>query len=95
MRLKENIKSFLSDYTKKNFENAKVFLFGSRVDDDEKGGDIDVLILSEEKLSFSEISKMRVSFYKSFGEQKIDIVNFTYNDDDPFKNIALTNAIEL
>ncbi len=95
MRIKKEIAEFITHYVKENFPDARVYLFGSRADDNKKGGDIDVLILSNEKLSFSDLSKMRISFYKSFGEQKIDLVNFTYFEDSPFKEIALSQAIKL
>ncbi|MHB1688926.1 MAG: nucleotidyltransferase family protein [Ignavibacteriaceae bacterium] len=95
MRLKKDIAEFITRYVKGNFPDAKVYLFGSRADDNKKGGDIDVLILSNEKLSFSDLSKMRINFYKSFGEQKIDLINYTYLEEAPFKNIALSQAVEL
>ena len=95
MRLNKSIQEFITIYVKKNFPGAKVFLFGSRTDDSKKGGDIDVVILTDEKLSLSDLSKMRISFYKAFGEQKIDLVNFTYSEDSSFKNIALSQAVEL
>ena len=95
MRLNKEIKEFIANYVKENFPGGKVFLFGSRTDDNKKGGDIDIVILTEEKLELSDLSKMRVNFYKKFGEQKIDLINFTYSEDTPFKNIALDEAVEL
>ncbi|MEI7813091.1 MAG: nucleotidyltransferase domain-containing protein [Ignavibacteria bacterium] len=95
MRLKKEITEFIRQYSEENFFNAKVYLFGSRTDDNKKGGDIDILILTDEKLRFSDLSKMRINFRKLFGEQKIDLVNFTYTETDPFKDIALHQAIEL
>ena len=32
------------------FGTVKVYLFGSRLDDDKKGGDIDLFIVSEQKV---------------------------------------------
>lgn len=95
MRLKKEIREFLTGYVNENFTDAKVYLFGSRTDDNMKGGDIDILILTNEKLGFSSLSQMRINFYKNFGEQKIDLINFTYQDNDPFKDIALSQALEL
>jgi predicted nucleotidyltransferase len=95
MRLKENMRNFFACYVKEYFPDAKVYLFGSRIDDNAKGGDIDILVISNEKLSFIDISKMRIHFYKKFGEQKVDILNFAYSEEDPFKNIVLNHAIEL
>ncbi len=76
-------------------DDAKVFLFGSRVDDSKKGGDIDLLILTNEKKEFKDISRMRINLYKAMGEQKIDIVNFAITDKNPFKELALEHSIEL
>ncbi len=95
MRLKKDIAEFIRNYVKENFPDAKVYLFGSRADDNKKGGDIDVLILTNEKLSFPDLSKMRIDFYKVFGEQKIDLINFTYTEETPFKGIALSQSVEL
>ena len=56
---------------------ADCYLFGSRTDDTLKGGDIDVLILTPEKLSLSLLSSLRRSILNQIGEQKLDLVNFT------------------
>lgn len=75
--------------------NVKIYLFGSRVDDNKKGGDIDLLILADRKLKFAEKSHIKWVFFKKFGEQKLDLISFQHQDTDPFKLTALTDAIEL
>ena len=95
MRLNKQIAQFLKRRLKETEENSEIYLFGSRVDDEAKGGDIDILWLTPSKIPPRTIRKIRVEFYKKFGWQKIDIVNFTFQDEDPFKNIALLEAIEL
>ena len=61
--------------------DAKLYLFGSRVDDNARGGDIDLLVVSD-KLTKKDLRLLRVYFFKHFGEQKLDIVL----DDSQFKN---------
>ena len=61
--------------------DAKLYLFGSRVDDNARGGDIDLLVVSD-KLTKKDLRFLRVDFFKHFGEQKLDIVL----DDGKFKN---------
>lgn len=74
---------------------SKVYLFGSRTDDSAKGGDIDILWLTSEKQPAKEIRAFRIGFYKVFGWQKLDIVNYIFGQNDVFKEIALTHSIEL
>ena len=52
--------------------NAKVYLYGSRINDDMKGGDIDLLVISEQ-LKFSDKIDILTRLKKSLGEQKIDL----------------------
>jgi len=75
--------------------NAKVYLFGSRVDDTKKGGDIDILILGKRRLDYREKAKVERAFFEKFGEQKLDLISFEYNCDNAFKEIALEKAIQL
>ncbi|MEA3316013.1 MAG: nucleotidyltransferase domain-containing protein [Campylobacterota bacterium] len=60
------------------FKNGSIYLFGSRVDDTKRGGDIDLYILLSNKLSYKEIlnkkTKFKIKLYELIGEQKIDIV---------------------
>ena len=95
MRIGKEMRSFLRREIKAIDPQAKVFLFGSRTDNQKKGGDIDILILTDEKLPFKDLSKVRIGFYENFGEQKIDLVNFTINENDAFKKIALNSAVKL
>lgn len=52
---------------------AKMYLFGSRTDDSRQGGDIDLLVVFD-CLTKKDISRLRIEFFKQFGEQKLDIL---------------------
>ena len=72
---------------------AQIWLFGSRVNDQAKGGDIDLLILSD-NLVLEDKLRIRLALYEKLGEQKIDIV-IAADDSDPFTRIALAEGILL
>ena len=81
MRLYQEQIKVLKDTLKTISSTAKLYLFGSRVDDTKKGGDIDLLVVSNE-MTKKDLRTLRIEFFKHFGEQKIDIVL----DDGAFKN---------
>jgi predicted nucleotidyltransferase len=60
------------------FGNGKIYLFGSRIDDTKRGGDIDLYIDLDTTLTIKEQMNLKTSFrlrlYDLIGEQKIDIV---------------------
>lgn len=85
--LKELVRAFLPD--------ALVFLFGSRIFDELKGGDIDLLVLGERQLTGREKREIKIAFFKKFGERKIDIVSYTHEDSSTFKEIAMIEAVQL
>lgn len=74
--------------------DARLYLFGSRVDDSKRGGDIDLLIVSE-KLTKKDIRILRIEFFKHFGEQKLDIVLDNGALQDPFVKHILQKAVLL
>ncbi|RKZ42061.1 MAG: nucleotidyltransferase domain-containing protein [Candidatus Parabeggiatoa sp. nov. 3] len=58
-------------------EKASVWLFGSRVDDSKRGGDIDLLIetdLSEPRERLLKKSQLWAKLQLRLGEQRIDII---------------------
>ncbi|MFC0877816.1 nucleotidyltransferase family protein [Saccharicrinis sp. FJH2] len=95
MRLKPEILTYIRETSQSLFPGSDIYLFGSRVNDEAKGGDIDLLILSEQKIEKKHLRQFRVEFYKRFGWQKIDLVNFLKTEDSTFKNIILPKAIPL
>ena len=92
MRLKKEIKNFIEEKTSIMFPGVEIYLFGSRLDDNGRGGDIDLLLLSEQKIDTRKLRRFRLEFYKKFGWQKIDLINFTKEDNTTFKKIILTSA---
>lgn len=54
--------------------DAEVFLFGSRVDDEKKGGDIDLYINANTGNDFKHKIKFLVSLEQKIGEQKVDVI---------------------
>lgn len=74
--------------------DAKLYLFGSRVFDAKKGGDIDLLIISR-KLDKKQVRLLRHKFFEKFGEQKIDIVVNDGNMGDAFVKRIFPQAVPL
>lgn len=95
MRLTKEQARFLRHAVNRVLPEAAVYLFGSRVQDHLKGGDIDVLVIGDKKLTGRQKRDLKIAFYKRFGEQKIDIVCFIDTEDCAFKQLALDEAVRL
>lgn len=89
MRLQKDQIQVLKQCLSTLSENAKLYLFGSRVDDTKRGGDIDLLVVSDE-ITKRDLRLLRVDFFKHFGEQKMDIVL----DNGEFKNAFVKHIFE-
>ena len=74
-------------------EDVKVILFGSRVYDDKKGGDIDLYVVTDEP-SMEKEGKFWIELQKRLGEQKIDIV-LSEDPNRKIEQVALKEGIEL
>jgi len=80
--------------TVKCFDNdATIYLFGSRVDDSKKGGDIDLLVLSN-TLTSKDKRTIKMRLYELLEEQKIDLI-IAVDDSNPFVKIALGTGVQL
>jgi len=73
---------------------AKLYLFGSRTDDNKQGGDIDLLVVSDQ-LRTKDMSRLRVEFFKKFGEQKIDILLDDGEFNSVFNRLVMQKAQQL
>ncbi len=58
-----------------------------------KKGNIDILGMEKRRLSFREKAKIRIAFWDKFGEQKIDIVSFKENEQEPLKSLPLKRRL--
>ena len=74
------LNNFEQDMIKKAFlevfESGNIYLFGSRVDDTKRGGDIDLYLVPE--IKFDDERNRKINFMikldEYIGEQKIDVV---------------------
>ncbi len=53
--------------------SAEIYLYGSRVNDAARGGDIDLMIVSD-KLVFRDILRLRARILDRIGLQQLDLV---------------------
>ena len=77
MRISEQTKQVIKDSTRSIFgPDAMVKLFGSRVNDELKGGDIDLLVECPEAVVDSGLkaTKLAARIQLKLGEQKIDVI---------------------
>jgi predicted nucleotidyltransferase len=95
MRLDKNIANYLKEVISAEVPGSTIYLFGSRTEDNARGGDIDLMILSPKPTDKSVFRKIRIGFIKKFGWRKIDLVNFTYSDNSTFRKLIGQNCIEL
>ncbi len=94
IRLKEwQIKAIKE--TIKNFDkNAKIYIYGSRTDLTKKGGDIDILVISD-KISLKDQLKIKAKLLVLLGDRKIDLLVAKNENETPFVEIAYNQAVEI
>lgn len=95
MRLSADTAQAIREQVSRIAPESECYLFGSRVIDNARGGDIDLLLLTHEKLPLSQIRGIRRGILNVIGEQKLDIVNFPRSGRHPFKDAALEHARRL
>lgn len=85
-------------------QGTSVWLFGSRVDDSKRGGDIDLLVrphvrtaadAAEPQQAFMQKIKMLNLLENSLGERKIDLVVEQTQDSRPIVEVAHKTGIKL
>lgn len=98
MRLTEREQQIISSTMHRIFPSAKILLFGSRVDNNAKGGDIDLLV--ESPLELTELFKKKLEatalLQQQLGIQRIDIL--LKNSRTPLSPVieeALTKGVPL
>ena len=96
------INSFYKETIVREFNNifgiGKIYLFGSRVDDSKKGGDIDLYIETTTKeYNYQKILELNAKIQEDIGYQKIDIVvnQIDKNQDKLIYNNAKSTGVFL
>lgn len=79
-----------------SFDNeSEIYLFGSRLDDTKRGGDIDILIKSD-LICRSMLAHIEDKLFRKIDEQKIDFVLTHKNASNSFSKMILAKgAIQL
>lgn len=93
MRLKDKEKQVILQAIHSIDPNARIYLFGSRVDDSDKGGDIDLLVFSR-KISYGDKLAVKKNIFSVLGEQKIDLI-VTKDGGEPFVRMVLEQGVQL
>ena len=93
MRLKKIEIQIIAAIIRQFDPGAEIRLFGSRVNDDEKGGDIDLLILSS-KIGLREKLTIRYKMKEKLGDRKIDLL-VTEKPMTAFTRHAYKNSVML
>jgi len=96
MRLAENERRTIVHCIRTIDPQSEVWLFGSRTNDNLKGGDIDLLVISAE-LGFKDRIDILVQVKLAIGEQKIDLhlIKPEERDRDALAVSVLPGAIRL
>ena len=67
MRLNAEIAAYLRQLIQEKIPESTVYLFGSRVNDQARGGDIDLMILTDHPADKRLLRKVRTEFFKKYG----------------------------
>lgn len=93
MRLANEERSVIHEAIRQADADAQVYLFGSRVDNDARGGDIDLLVLSK-KINLMTKLDILARLHHTLGERKIDIA--VYPDTTrPFPRMVIEEGVPI
>lgn len=91
MRLTDAERNAIVASVAKFDESAEVYLFGSRIDDRKRGGDIDLLIKSD-VLDKGMLGSIEEELFKYIEEQKVDLVLTSKSPLSSFAEMVLTKG---
>lgn len=74
MRLKQNEINIIKSNILKYIHDAKIILFGSRVYDNKKGGDIDIFVETKQKVSLKQQIKILADLEINGIHRKVDMI---------------------
>ena len=75
MRLTDFEKNTIIELAKKYFgNNTRVYLFGSRVYDNEKGGDIDLFLETDKERDRAAEMEFLTKYHRLVNERKVDLI---------------------
>lgn len=96
MRLSKNQVKIITQILKKIAgESTQAYLYGSRINDQAKGGDIDLFIKVKEKISRIEQARIKMELEQALGLPVDIIVQDEDSQCTPFQEIAYANSIKL
>jgi predicted nucleotidyltransferase len=82
MRVSKKVVKILQENIEKSFGNVRIYLFGSRTDDTQRGGDIDIAIdtkLQKQEFRYKRLRLLGLLAKIDF-DYKVDIVNYNTQD---------------
>jgi len=96
MRVSKKVVKIIHDNINKSFGDVRVYLFGSRTDDTQRGGDIDIAIDTDiQKREFRDKRLQLLGLLAKIDfDYKVDIADYNTPDTLLHKEIR-NNAIEL
>lgn len=95
MRLNPNQNDAILKAVHRQDPAAKIILFGSRANDRAKGGDIDLLVVSDH-ISLHQEWLIRRDILDEIGWQKLDLIVRRHDQlDSPIASIAMETGIPL
>lgn len=93
MRISDDERKSIVNAVSEIDSEASIWLFGSRADDNKKGGDIDIAVLSK-KIGIMEKIRIKKSICDKIGDQKIDLLVSNFGNEAFFK-FAVKEGLKL
>lgn len=95
MRLGANEVETIREEVRQSDPAAEIYLYGSRADDSAKGGDIDLLVVSD-KLGFRDVLRLRTRILDRIGWQQLDLaVRRRDQRNEPLAALAQETGVKL
>ncbi len=94
VRLSEEEIEIIKNTIKKYDPDAEVIIFGSRADLSKRGGDIDILVVSE-KIDDRIRRKIRVDLLLELGDRKIDLIITDNPEKTEFTKVAYKYGVKI
>ena len=96
MRLTDIERELIKKAFYETFRDGKIYLFGSRVDDMKRGGDIDLYLCPNQRHENERElrRKFQILLDEYIGEQKIDVV-MAKDENRLIEQVAMRDGVEL